>query len=72
MFFFRFKAVAGEWAVEVLRVIPGRAFAKAGFLKGDRIESIDGQGFSLGDARQDDELLGNAAKGSGPVRITYF
>ena len=65
------KPVDGKRVVEVLKVIPGCAFAKAGFLSGDQLESMDGQGFSLGDARQDYELLGNAAKSSRPVRITY-
>ncbi|WP_137024453.1 hypothetical protein [Synechococcus sp. N19] len=65
------KPLKGERALEILRVIPGCAFAKAGFLKGDELQSFDGQGFSIGDDRYDYELLGNAAKSNRPVRITY-
>lgn len=65
------QPINGKRAVEVLKAIPGCAFAKAGFLKGDLIESLDGRGFSLGDGEQDFELLRNAAKSSRPVRVTY-
>lgn len=72
-FGFRLEGVEGERVIKVADVIPGCAFAKAGLIKGDKIESLNGRTFSLGSYSQaDSDYLGSFASNAKTASIVYL
>ena len=70
-FGYLFDLIDGERAIEILRVIPGCAMAKAGFIKGDKITSINGRSFSIGKNPEDRKFILEQIDNEKPSRFNF-